>query len=150
MLSMTTLQPSELSNLQRLCHSDPRTRPDRANYAGLLYLFHDESLGGTGFYRWRDRAGIEQATALEMQDPARALRFLRERYPTYNEAPCYITESNEIAELIDVVPARYNRWIILFGRHTAQCLYKGVRRCSQRDLKTGRLTLNCFASVVPA
>ena len=54
-LSMVTLQPERLSNLQRLCHTDPRQRADRHNFAGLVYLFTDERLGGTGFYRWKER-----------------------------------------------------------------------------------------------
>jgi hypothetical protein len=149
LLSMTTLQPEELSNLQRLCHSDPRTRPGRANYAGLLYLFKDESLGGTGFYRWRDRPTMEQATALELQDPDAALAFLQEHYPSYRAPPCYITESNEIAELIDVVPAKFNRWVFYSGDLPHSAYITAPEKLST-DFRIGRLTLNCFASVVPA
>ena len=147
LMSMTTLQPSELSNLQRLCHTDPKSGGGRSNYAGLLYLFDDETLGGTGFYRWHDRKIIEQATAFELQDPAKALEFLKERFPTYNEAPCYITESNEIAELIDMVPARYNRWIFYSGDTPHSAFITSPHKLS-KDFSKGRLTLNCFASVV--
>jgi len=149
LLSMTTLKPDELSNLQRLCHSDPRTRKDRANYAGLLYLFEDERLGGTGFYRWRDRATMEKATALEIQNPDDALEFLQEHYSTFREPPCYITESNEIAELVEVIPARFNRWVFYSGDlpHSA---YISTPDKLSSDFAKGRLTLNCFASVIPA
>lgn len=149
LLSMTTLKPDELSNLQRLCHSDPRTRPGRANYAGLLYLFRDESLGGTGFYRWKDRPTMEKATALELQDPKAALAFLQEHYPSFREPPCYITESNEIAELIDVVAAKFNRWIFYSGDLPHSAYITAPDKLSD-DFRVGRLTLNCFASVVPA
>ena len=148
LLSMTTLRPDELSNLQRLCHSDPRTRADRVNYAGLLYLFKDESLGGTGFYRWRDRPTMEKATALEIQDPDAALAFLQEHYPTFNQPPCYITESNEIAELVDVVPAKFNRWVFYSGDLPHSAHITAPEKLSD-DFATGRLTLNCFASVIP-
>lgn len=149
MLSMTTLKPDQLSNLQRLCHSDPRTRPGRDNYAGLLYLFRDESLGGTGFYRWKDRPTMEKATALEIENPDAALEFLQEHYPTFRQAPSYITDTNEIAELIGIVPAKFNRWVFYSGDlpHSAQIT--APEKLSD-DFTKGRLTLNCFASVVPA
>jgi len=148
MLSMTTLKPEQLSNLQRVCHTDPRTRLDRANFAGLLYLFKDESLGGTGFYRWRDRKLMEEATALELRDPDKALAFLKEHCPTYNQPPCYITESNELAELVDVVPARFNRWIFYSGDIPHSAYITAPEKLTD-DFTTGRLTLNCFASVIP-
>ncbi len=148
MLSMTTLKASELSNLQRVCHSDPLAEPGHAGYAGILYLFADESLGGTGFYRWRDRPLMVKATELEMQDPVEALAFLQQHFPSYNEPPRYITESNEIAERIAVVPARFNRWVFYSGDmpHSAQIRYP--ERLST-DLAIGRLTLNCFVTAVP-
>ena len=147
-LSMTTLQPVELSNLQRLCHSDPEAGPKRQNFAFVLYPFDDERLGGTGFYRWKEREAIEKATALEMDDPDKALAFLREQFPTYNEPPCYITESNEIAELLDVVPAKFNRLLFYSGDvpHSAQI---SSPELLSSDFDKGRLTLNCFASVRP-
>ena len=148
MLSMTTLRPEQLSNLQRVCHTDPRTRLDRANFAGLLYLFKDESLGGTGFYRWRDRKLMEEATALELRDPDKALEFLKEHCSAFNQPPCYITGSNELAELIDVVPARFNRWIFYSGDIPHSAHIMAAEKLTD-DFTSGRLTLNCFASVIP-
>ena len=58
MLSMTTVQPDELSSLQRLCHSDPPAERGRRNFAFVLYLFDNEGLGGTGFYRWKEKEAI--------------------------------------------------------------------------------------------
>jgi len=148
MLSMTTLRPDELSNLQRLCHSDPPATGTRANFAFVLYLFRNEQLGGTGFYRWKEREAITEATALESEDPGKALMFLKERFPTFNEPPCYITRSTEIAEQLDVVPAKYNRLIFYSGDipHSAQILSPELLSTEVND---GRLTLNCFASVRP-
>ncbi len=147
-ISMTTLQPDELSNLQRLCHSDPGAGPKRRNYAFVLYLFDNENLGGTGFYRWKEQATIEQATALDIEDPDKALAFLKERFSTYNEPPCYITKSNEIAELLEVIPAKFNRLIFYPGDipHSAQIVSPQLL---SSDFEKGRLTLNCFASVRP-
>ncbi len=148
MLAMTTLRPDELSNLQRICHSDPAAALRRRNFAFVLYLFDDERLGGTGFYRWKEQEAIVKATELEPDDPDKALAFLQERFPTYNKPPCYITESNEIAELIDEVPAKYNRLLFYSGDvpHSAQI---SSPQLLSTDLGEGRLTLNCFASVRP-
>jgi hypothetical protein len=147
-LSMVTLQPDQLSNLQRLCHTDPRQREDRRNFAGLVYLFEDERLGGTGFYRWKEREQIEAATVLDLEDPNEALTFLQERFPTYKQPPCYMTKSNEIAELLQAIPARFNRLIFYSGDlpHSANI---AMPELLSEDFRRGRLTLNCFASVVP-
>jgi hypothetical protein len=147
-LSMVTLQPEQLSNLQRLCHTDPRQRADRRNFAGLVYLFEDEQLGGTGFYRWKEREQIEEATALDIEDPGKALAFLQKRFPMYNKPPCYMTESNEIAELLQTIPARFNRLIFYSGDlpHSASI---AMPELLSEDFGRGRLTLNCFVSVVP-
>ncbi len=147
-LSMATRQPAELSNLQRLCHTDPRERTDRRNYAGLVYLFEDERLGGTGFYRWKEQKLIEEATALEMEDTPRALEFLQSHFDMYKESPCYMCGSNEVAELLHEVPARFNRLVFYSGDvpHSANI---PAPELLSTDFSQGRLTLNCFASVRP-
>lgn len=146
MLSMTTLQPDELSNLQRLCHTDPPAKANRLNFAFVLYLFTDSQLGGTGFYKWNEKQAIVDATALESEDPDKALEFLQERFPTYNKPPCYITESTEIAERLNVVAAKFNRMVFYSGDipHSAQISSPELLSV---DTDKGRLTLNCFASV---
>jgi hypothetical protein len=147
-LSMATLQPDNLANLQRLCHTDPRDRMDRRNYAALVYLFENEALGGTGFYQWKERELIEQATVLESEDPAKALAFLQDHFATYAKPACYITESNEIAELVSKIPARFNRMIFYSGDvpHSAAIASPELLT---KDFSKGRLTLNSFASVRP-
>ncbi len=149
LLSVTTFKPGELTNLQRLCHTDPRTAANRDNYAAVVYLFDDERLGGTGFYRWKNRAIVEQATALEQSDPDAATALLREHCTAFRQTPDYLTESNELAELIDVVPARFNRWIFYSGDipHSAHITEP---ESLSTDFARGRLTLNCFASVRPS
>lgn len=148
MLSVATLRPDELSNLQRLCHSDPPGKQGRRNYAFVLYLFDNSHLGGTGFYRWKEKQAIIEATALEGKDPAAALSFLQRRFPTYRKPPCYMTDSTEIAERLDVVDAKYNRLVFYSGDipHSAQITSPQLLT---GDIHSGRLTLNCFASVRP-
>jgi len=148
MLSMTTLQPDELSNLQRLCHTDPPAAKNRRNFAFVLYLFRDDQLGGTGFYRWKEKQAIIEATALEKEDPDKVLSFLKEKFPTYRKPPCYMTESNEIAEQLDVVAAKFNRLVFYSGDIPRSAQISSPELLTD-DAKYGRLTLNCFASVRP-
>ena len=147
-LSMATRAPDELSPLQRLCHSDPRERADRRNYAGLVYLFDDGRLGGTGFYRWRDRSLIEQATAMEIEKPGSSLEFLQQHFEMYRTEPQYMSGSNDAAELLLEIPARFNRFIFYSGDIPHSAHIPEPDRLST-DFSTGRLTLNCFASVRP-
>lgn len=52
--SIATLQPHELLARQWLCHRDSAGMPaDLCMAASVLYLFRDEALGGTSFYRPR-------------------------------------------------------------------------------------------------
>lgn len=147
-LSMATRQPEELAPLQRLCHSDPREHADRRNFAGLVYLFDDEALGGTGFYRWKERSLIEQATAMELQEPGSSLGLLAEHLPMYRDAPRYMSGSNDAAELLFEVPARFNRFVFYSGDLPHSAHIPDAGRLST-DFSRGRLTLNCFASVRP-
>jgi hypothetical protein len=147
-LSMATRQPGELDPLQRLCHSDPRQSTDRHNYAALVYLFENEDLGGTGFYRWKKRELITKATAMEMDERGASLQFLQEHFEMYRQEPAYMSGSNEIAELLLEVPARFNRLVFYSGDipHSAHIPHPELL---STDFSRGRLTLNCFASVRP-
>lgn len=144
-LSMATRQPDELAPLQRLCHSDPRERIDRRNYAALVYLFKDETLGGTGFYRWKEQKRIEEATALEIGKPGSSLPFLQEHFEMFRKPPQYMCGSNEVAELLLDVPARFNRFVFYSGDipHSAHIPQPELLSA---DFSSGRLTLNCFTS----
>lgn len=147
-LSMATLPPGQLAPLQRLCHSDPQSGQGRRNYAGLVYLFEDEALGGTGFYRWKEREKITQATALEADEPGSSLPFLQQHFELYRTDPQYMSGSNEIAELLLEVTPRFNRFVFYPGDvpHSAHIPHPELLTT---DLSAGRLTLNCFADVRP-
>ena len=150
LLSMVTMQPDELSNLQRICHTDPIPSPGRKIYAALVYLFEDEGLGGTGFYRWRESASElrHKAAAIEREDPDKALAFLQENFPSYRKPARYMTGSNEIAELLCMIPARFNRLIFYAGDVPHSGAITAPELLSS-DIRKGRLTLNGFASVFP-
>jgi hypothetical protein len=146
--SMATVQPEDFTWIQRLCHTDPRLAPDRVNYAGLLYLFDQPELGGTAFYRWKEPEFFEEMAAMQRDDPNAGLDILQQRYQMFRDPPCYMTDSNEAAELLDVVPARFNRFVFYSGDLPHNAYIKQSRLLTS-DPVTGRLTLNCFISALP-
>jgi hypothetical protein len=147
-LSITTLQPAGFSWIQRLCHTDPKLADGRHNYAALLYLFDKPALGGTGFFRWKNPEFWAEMSARQRDDPAAGLTELQKRFTMFREPPCYMTQSNDAAELLDTVPARFNRLVFYSGDlpHSAAIDHPELL---SPDPAKGRLTLNCFASVVP-
>jgi hypothetical protein len=146
--AMASLTPQELTCLQRLCHTDPKPDRGRTNIAALLYLFDNPDLGGTAFYRWKEREVIVQATAISQDTPDKVLPFLAEKFPMFRDPARYITDSNEVAEMLHNIPARFNRLIVYSGDipHSA---YIKQPELLTKEIATGRLTLNCFASVLP-
>ncbi|MDH3533889.1 MAG: DUF6445 family protein [Gammaproteobacteria bacterium] len=147
-LSNVTLAPEKLSYLQRLCHIDRRASPTRRIYAGLIYLFRNPDLGGTAFYRWKRPDVIAEAERLFQDDPAAAWTYLDEASEIFREPPQYMTGSNDIAELLTVVPARFNRLVFYDGEapHSGHITNPDLL---SDDLSKGRLTLNFFANVHP-
>jgi hypothetical protein len=147
-LSMTTTQPDKLSHRQRICHTDPTSAAGRSCYAALVYLFENVSLGGTGFYRYREPELVRKAKAIEREDPGKGLAFLQEHFQTYRRPARYMTGSNEIAELLCTIPARFNRLVFYSGTvpHSAAITAPGLL---SEDFRKGRLTLNVFADVLP-
>jgi len=148
LLSMVTLRPNELSARQRICHTDPIPSPGRTVYAGLLYLFKNEDLGGTGFYRWKDKELLEKVAAVEREDPERGWAYRQEKFPTFREPARYMTDSNEIAELCRTISPHFNRLIFYWGGVPHSGTISAPELLSA-DVKRGRLTLNVFASVLP-
>jgi len=146
--SLATLQPEDFTWVQRLCHSDPRLEPGRANYAALLYLFDDPDMGGTAFYRWKNPEFWQEMTALQRDDPDAGLDVLMEKFRMFRDPPCYMTETNEAAELLDVVQAKFNRLVFYSGDIPHSAFIENPGLLSD-DPAEGRLTLNCFVSALP-
>ena len=146
--SLATMQPEEFTWVQRLCHSDPGRGEGRVNLAGLLYLFENPEMGGTGFYRWKDPDFWQEMTNMQRADPEAGIEILREKFRMFRDPPKYMTESNEAAELLDVVPARYNRFVFYPGDlpHSAFIADPGLL---SDDPAKGRLTLNFFVNALP-
>jgi len=147
-LSMVTLQPNELSVLQRVCHIDSNPDPRRAKYAALVYLFDDKRLGGTSFYRFNNQDLIFEAADRMQQDAMQGAEFLKQSFATFREAPRYMTDSNEIAKRLHTIEPRFNRMVFYPGDIPHSGAITEPRLLSQ-DFRTGRFTLNLFASAWP-
>lgn len=147
-LSMVTFKPEQLTNYQRLCHTDPRSDMARRNYAALVYLYDNDALGGTAFFRYKRPDIVYRALELDMQDPTAASAFLAEHTEVFRQPPRYISGSNELAELLHVVPPRFNRFVFYSGE-IAHSAHITSPELLTTDFRKGRLTLNCFASVEP-
>jgi hypothetical protein len=147
-LSMVTMQPDQLSNLQRVCHMDPGAPGGHRNYAAVHYLFREPLLGGTGFFRWKDQALMTKATAAELESPEKGAAFMNRHFATFRRPPCYMTETSEIAERIATVKARFNRLIFYPGNIPHNALIDRPELLSD-NFATGRLTLNSFALARP-
>lgn len=148
LLSMVTQPPDKLSFLQRICHIDPNPDAGRGKYAALIYLFADQRLGGTSFYRWRNEKLVWQGRNLLRQDAGTGEEFLKQHFETFRQPPRYMTASNDVAELLYTVPARFNRFVFYSGDvpHTGAIM---APELLSDDPRTGRLTLNLFFSVLP-
>ena len=149
LLSMVTLQPEQLTGMQRVCHSDPNPNPRRKIFAGVIYLFENEALGGTGFYRWKDQDVRFRAATVEKQDAGSSLALLQEHFPSFRGPARYMTDTNEVAEHLITVPARFNRMIFYSGEIPHSGAITSPELLST-DVRKARLTLNIFASVLPS
>ncbi|MFX4227954.1 MAG: DUF6445 family protein [Porticoccaceae bacterium] len=146
--SNVALKPEELSVYHRMCHIDPRISPKHQTYAGVIYLFDNPDLGGTGFYRWKNKEIAANAFQMALKDHAAALRYLEQHSEVFRKPPEYMTSSNEIAEFITAVPAKFNRMVFYNGElpHSGHITHPELLN---PDPLKGRLTLNFFAAVLP-
>jgi hypothetical protein len=147
LLSMATILPDELVPMQRICHVDHNPEPGRAKYGGLVYLFDDERLGGTSFYRWRNEQLVWQGLNVLRSDTDKGTEFLTRHFETFRGPARYMTESNDVAELLYTVPARFNRFVFYSGDLPHSAAIAAPDLLSD-DPRKGRLTLNLFFSVL--
>jgi hypothetical protein len=139
LLSMVTLPPEALWPGQWLPHSDPLTHDRQQSVqASVLYLFKDESLGGTSFY---SSTRSPQDTARMFDDTVRlSPAAFTQRYGI---TPGYMIGSNPYFRHVGSIAARWNRLIFYDG----SLLHSGDIAAPEKltgDPLTGRLTLNGF------
>lgn len=138
-LALATRAPEELEPRQWLCHVDRmQAEAGQRIVASVLYLFRDEALGGTGFYR----------PLRPLPEIARLVQDSATLPPSdfsarHGVQPGYMTASNAWFEKIAVVPPRWNRLVFYSGTtfHAADIVDPARLRA---DPRSGRLTLNGF------
>lgn len=138
-LSLVTLPPSGLTPIQWLCHRDRMAvPPGQCVAASVLYLFKDESLGGTSFFM--PKRSVEETEALMRRAAAAEPgAFAAET----GVAPGYLIESNAHFERVCTVPARWNRMIFYDGSLFHSPDIRAPDKLSPDPIH-GRLTLNGF------
>ena len=137
--SMVTLAPAELVPRQWICHQDPPAADPRlSSQACVLYLFRDDTLGGTSFFE-PTRSYAETSRLFADLKALSASQFA----DVYGIRPSYQLESNAYFKLTATVPARWNRAVFYSGSlfHSGQIV--APERLSA-DPATGRLTANFF------
>lgn len=140
-LSLVCLAPEQLSVRQRLCHVDGTREEIRGNalIAGVVYLFEDEDLGGTAFYRCLDADYEAVIRRAEREGNA----SLAAEYSFFARPPGYLVSDCEFFEQTAVVEPRFNRAIFYRG----DVFHSGHIICPEkldRDPAHGRLTANFF------
>lgn len=138
-ISMTTLQVNELNALQRLCHRDADTFPEGVGIAAaVVYLFHDAALGGTSFYRPKlsDDKTRELLSNVQNASSEACTEILK-------TTPAYLHASNDYFELMQTIPAKWNRAIFYEGTifHAAQITQPELL---SSEPNSARLALNGF------
>jgi hypothetical protein len=138
-LSIATLQPTELSPLQRVCHRDRMgSAPGEAVVACTAYLFDEPELGGTAFYEPKKPLAEVEAQIRHWHTLSREA-FTAET----GWQPAYLTQSNDWFECVGNVPARFNRAVFYDGSgfHSSHI---GKPSLLSPEPAHGRLTLNAF------
>ena len=137
--SMVTLAPEELRPAQWICHQDPPGEdPSLSRLASVLYLFHDEALGGTSFYE-ATRSFEETARVIADASAMTPAQFTGR----YGIRASYLCDDNAYFRRVATVPARWNRGVFYSGA----LLHSGQITAPERltaDPATGRLTVNFF------
>lgn len=138
-LSLVTTPERDLLPFQMLCHRDGVTlSPRESIQASVLYLFRDDSLGGTSFYV-PARPPEEIAQLFADSRSLTAPEFTRR----YRIEPGYMRSSNAYFTLAATVPAKWNRLIFYDGGGLHSGHITSPEKLSPQP-GHGRLTLNGF------
>jgi len=139
-LSMVTKAPHLLAPCQWQCHRDRVDAPpvDVVLAASVLYLFHDQQLGGTSFYAPRQSPEATERMVIDSQLLAADAFSAR-----YGLSAGYMAGSNAYFERTDRAEAVWNRMIFYDGDvfHSGDV---GEAQHLSPDPERGRLTLNSF------
>ncbi len=137
--SRVTQEPASLDGRQRICHRDNSgTEADDMISACVHYLFKDEALGGTVFFR----SLMSDADTQQFMHDAGTLEAAAFGH-RYGLPPGYMTESNRYFEVIGRVPAKWNRVVFYDGAIFHSGDISGPSPDAYRE-GPGRLTINAF------
>ena len=136
--SRVTQDRTTLDGRQRICHRDDSgLEPGQMMSASVHYLFHDEQLGGTVFFR---SLMSEQATQDFLRD---ANTLDAAAFGNKYDIPAgFMTQSNRYFEVIGRVAAKWNRAVFYAGSIFHSGDIQGAPATYQTGL--GRLTVNAF------
>jgi hypothetical protein len=145
-LSLVTLAPQQLRPVQWQCHRDrlgdaPR---DLRLAAMVTYLFRDDELGGTSFYRPL-LSGAETDRMIDDAGRMSAAEF----GDRYGLEAGYLSGSNRYFERLAQVPAAWNR-MLFYNGDLFHCGDIATPARLSADPRSGRLTLNGFFTCRPA
>ncbi len=137
--SRVTREPASLDARQRICHrDDSNAEAGDMICACVHYLFQDEALGGTVFFRSR----MSEADTRQFMHDANTLDA--QAFGSRYDIPAgYMTESNRYFELIGRVPAKWNRAVFYDGGIFHSGDIRGPSPAAYRE-GPGRLTINAF------
>lgn len=134
-----TQDAGTLDARQRICHRDDSgLSADEMVCASVHYLFQDESLGGTVFFRSLMSEADTQAFMRDASTMAPAAFGDK-----YGIPPGYMTEGNRYFEVIGRLPAKWNRAVFYDGGifHSGDIRWTPGAGYGQG---LGRLTVNAF------
>jgi hypothetical protein len=141
-MSMVTLMPEKLVPFQRIPHVDGGPfQPGEGNFAMVLYLFKDERMGGTSFFRPRvGAAALSSMMARAQHMDSHAFSAL------IDSAPAYPTKTNAYFEKVAAIPAAFNRAVFYDGTiyHSGDIHHPELLSANPEQ---GRLTVNAFFGV---
>jgi hypothetical protein len=138
-LSLVTRRPEQLLQGQRMPHRDSyHLNPMEGVGAMVLYLFKDERLGGTSFFKPRLPPGEIDALLLELKRKDKAGES-----PALTTPPTFAIASDDNFEKVLTVAPRFNRAIFYNGElfHSA---FITRPELMVDDPAAGRLTVNAF------
>ena len=139
-LSMVALPPAALQPRQWFCHRDhQQLQPGECIAASVLYLFNDESLGGTSFYV--PRRPMPEIDLLIHHASTLDSAAFSARYGDIT--PGYLLESNAWFERVLVVPPKWNR-LIFYDGSLFHSSHVSAPHKLNTDPRNGRLTMNGF------
>ena len=139
-LALATRRPHELEPRQWIAHRDQlEPEPGKLTAACVLYLFEDESLGGTVFFVPKRPM---HETRLMIHESG---QLSREAFAAkHGVQPGYQVESNAWFEKTGSISPRFNRVVFYDGSAVFHCSGITAPEKLTPDPRTGRLTLNGF------